>query len=102
MPCYVTGSAEGDAHLAAQEANEEATRVTEMLCSVMRNLDNLGLSRFAPGNVQDWWKKHKRIDQQREEREAREKEKSKSVRLKRLKTELAGLSAEERKILGLS
>lgn len=102
MPCYVTGSAEGDANLALDEAQQAATQATEMLCAVMRNLDNLGLEQSAPGNVQDWWKKHKRLDAQREARLAREKDKAKSVRLKRIKTELAGLTPEERKAIGLS
>lgn len=102
MPCYATGSAEGDANLALSEAQEEATRVTEMLCSVMRNLDILGQSTIAPGNVQDWWKRHKKLDRQRAERDEREKQKAQAIRLKRLKTEIANLSQDEKEALGLS
>lgn len=72
MPCYVTGSAEGDAQLAAREAREAATLATRLLCEVMEVLpDGIrdGLYLAVPG-LPVWWSKHQQIDRERKAREA--------------------------------
>lgn len=69
MPCYITGSAEGDARLAASEANEEATKLARILCIVGRWADINGRTASMPQVFRDWWQAHKKIDRQREARE---------------------------------
>lgn len=79
MPCYYTGSAEGDRALAAEEAisNNYApliTELTEMLCACCHELfrepksqielaDNPISSSNLPQKVKDWWKEHQKIDE---------------------------------------
>lgn len=65
MPCYATGSAEGDAQLSAQEARKEATKVTALLCMLCQEVEEYGCvdEIFLPTPVRAWWKKHKKIDQ---------------------------------------
>lgn len=75
MPCFITGSAEGDAQLAASEARAEATKVTRLLCTVMETLeygDDEHLVRDVP-NLHAWWAEHKRIDAERKRQEAKAK-----------------------------
>jgi hypothetical protein len=38
MPCYATGTAEGDARLMAQEAHEQLTITTRVACELNRLL----------------------------------------------------------------
>jgi hypothetical protein len=60
MPCYVTGSAEGDAELAAADAIKELTKVTRLLCLVCKEAEkNNG---ELPKSVWDWWEKHSKQD----------------------------------------
>lgn len=70
MPCYVTGSREGDLELNAQEAQTEATKATRLLCSVMSAIDeaaNNGVSmrHYLPADAVTWWAKHKKVDAKR-------------------------------------
>lgn len=72
MPCFVTGSAEGDAQLAASEAREAATLATRLLCGVMERISPMqrgDLYRLVAG-LQPWWEKHQQIDRDRKAREA--------------------------------
>jgi 2-oxo-4-hydroxy-4-carboxy--5-ureidoimidazoline (OHCU) decarboxylase len=75
MPCFITGSAAGDAQLAADEARAEATKVTRMLCAAMKELEHyemLHLVREVP-DLNAWWVEHKRIDAERKRQEAKRK-----------------------------
>lgn len=60
MPCYYTGSAEGDARLDAEIARKELTETTELLCKTMKWLEvnNMQIPEFA----KNWWKKHQKSD----------------------------------------
>jgi hypothetical protein len=66
MPCYVTGSAEGDARMAADDARAEATHVTRMLCEVMATLSEAQIKKLSP-DLKKWWKRHGEMDQRRRE-----------------------------------
>ena len=70
MPCYMTGSAEGDARLAAHEAREAATKLTRLLCAACAALEAAGLVDAANAELSDWWSEHKRIDTECYQREA--------------------------------
>ena len=83
MPCYATGSAEGDARLDAHESAQEVTYLTRMLCAVCSNLELptvKGLS-YLSLEGQAWWKEHKLIDAERvQEEKDREQEKALAVK----------------------
>ncbi len=70
MPCYYTGSAEGDAQLAAKEAREELgktiTELNRYLCAACHVLEINGWP--FPRGLDKWWKKHKKIDAKRKKR----------------------------------
>lgn len=72
MPCYATGSAEGDARLSAQEARAEATRVTALLCRACRIIEQrvCKLKDGGPimAELSAWWAKHQKVDRERDER----------------------------------
>jgi hypothetical protein len=97
MPCYMTGSAEGDAREAAHEANLHLTQLTRMLCSVLLRLeeDNM-LKSYTTTETQQWWKQHLELDARR----LREEAKVEEARRER-ETALAKLTKKERKVLGL-
>lgn len=71
MPCYYTGSAEGDAALAQKESSEklakELSTTTDLLCTTLKQLESTSPAAIKklPANIQDWWKKHKKVDQRR-------------------------------------
>lgn len=69
MPCYYTGSAEGDAKLAYQEATEALTEVTSLLCELCAYVEAGGGRGTLPERVQEWWEKHQRIDAKRKREE---------------------------------
>jgi hypothetical protein len=98
MPCYYTGSAEGDARLAAEEAQTALTNVTQMLCALMTLIETHHdyLMPDVPSNVRIWWDRHKEIDKKREAQRKRE-EKVYAAR----KAARAKLSRAERKLLGI-
>ncbi len=96
MPCYVTGTAEGDARLAADDARQAATRLSELLCMQLRALDETGHENLIHGAVRPWWDEHKRIDQERVEAEKTRRETQKIARAAKRK-----LTGAERRALGL-
>lgn len=87
MPCFRTGSAWGDARLSADEAREEVTELTRLLCQVCKSLEREGKSFLLPFDVRAWWDKHKSIDSDRE----------RSLR----RQALGKLTSEERAALGI-
>lgn len=100
MPCYATGSAEGDARLAASEAHRRLTEVTDMLCSVMQTIERErnGLDFIdtkLKTNVQNWWAEHKRIDAEKQAK-AREEQNRRILAEQALKK----LTKEELEALG--
>lgn len=88
MPCTVTGSLEGDRALAHSEAQEEATKVTQLLCKLCKIVENSdGL--ILPRDVSKWWESHKKIDAQERKMHARDKA-------------LAKLTEEDKRALNLA
>jgi hypothetical protein len=75
MACYYTGSAEGDAKLARDEATKALTETTELLCGVLKYLDDNDYCgsisesfKEVPG-LEEFWKRHKALDEERLSRE---------------------------------
>lgn len=64
MPCYMTGTREGDLALRVEELHEEATKTTRLLCKTLRSLDKRTVGSL-PKDVQEWWEKHQEIDRKR-------------------------------------
>jgi hypothetical protein len=62
MPCYMTGSTDGDRAMASEE---EVTRLTRMLCQLCHAMESTEHIRMyehrAPG-LAKWWRDHKAID----------------------------------------
>jgi hypothetical protein len=96
MPCYITGSAEGDARLSASESHAKATEMADMLCSLCERIEKHKISIVLPDKVQLWWDNHKKIDAERIKRENKE-----AARLRLKANAIAKLSDDERKALGL-
>lgn len=98
MACYYTGSAEGDARLAASEARESLTKVTAMLCEVLESLETnnlLGKAGFSD-DIHKFWEKHKKKDRERKVREHQELNK------KKIREKLIGqMTDEEKEAFGL-
>lgn len=100
MPCHYTGSAEGDARLAADEARKALTEVTQLLCSTIRTVEDHWISGGEevnlPKEVKAWWKKHEKIDEARRKKETKQEKESK------LKASaLSKLTKAEKKILNI-
>jgi hypothetical protein len=76
MPCYATGSAEGDARLAASEARSEYTKTARLLCQACEIIErkSSGWPVNAPKELTAWWENHKKIDAARRKRERRERQ----------------------------
>lgn len=97
MPCFATGSAEGDALLSAAESDREATAATRAACEMLRELRS-----FRPSinnlskSTMDWIKRHEEIDRKRKKKE-REEMIDKVQRNKALKK----LTKKERDLLGV-
>jgi len=100
MACTYTGSIEGDRALFASET---ATKLTDMLCRTLRLIEEHndfvdesqeGMSIELPKDIQDFWKEHKKIDEERLVREAQERQKLRE-------NALAKLTYEEKLELGL-
>lgn len=77
MPCYITGSADGDARLVTDELRKEADRLNKMLCALMELLEfrsdwsnrlETAVYPNVPG-LKKWWTNHKKIDEERREEE---------------------------------
>ena len=98
MPCYVTGSAEGDARLAASEARERATEAARVACEVLQWLEDADIhlgSSFSK-ETRLWWERHKAFDAERKQKEIAERSRAEHRRIG-----LSKLTDEERKALGL-
>lgn len=88
MPCYYTGSREGDLALAAQETREALTKVTRVACELLSLMPGYGdgaWDEISP-EVIAWCKEHQRKDRQRRanERKARETKKKREQALAKL------------------
>jgi hypothetical protein len=96
MPCYITGSQEGDLSLSLEEAHSKATELTNLLCMQCEALEatkNFHLMHFC---VRKWWENHKKID------EDRRREEQKKIHLQTIKSKLMKqLTQDEKEALGL-
>lgn len=61
MPCYTTGSREGDLKLSVQESRKESSKNTDMLCRIIRGLSPHDRE-CLPNDIKAWWEKHEKID----------------------------------------
>ena len=98
MPCYYTGTAEGDARLAADEAHKSLTEVTAhlcWLCDYNERLLQANVLRERPP-LWAWWQKHKALDAQHREQAAYE-----ARQLVFRQAALRKLTKEEKEALGL-
>lgn len=91
MPCYYTGTREGDLELNLEEKSEALTKVTRLLCEVCQKFEGK-----LPKNAQVWWSEHKEIDRERQERETRDK-----MRDTLIKSAKSKLTQAEREAMGL-
>jgi hypothetical protein len=96
MPCTITGTFEGDARLEASEANQDATRATQVACEALRLLKQRGLLHEVTDDSLAWFQYHEAVDRRRIEadREAIRRDNLRSAAL-------AKLSPEERAALDL-
>lgn len=71
MPCYYTGSAEGDRQLAFDEAkkksNSTITKLTQILCEVGEWADDQDFFEIEnmPASFLKFWSNHKKTDKDR-------------------------------------
>jgi hypothetical protein len=66
MPCYVTGSAAGDAQLYAEEARQEAQEATRAACDMARVIRSSSLAWAQLSlNTQNWIRAHEELDKKR-------------------------------------
>ena len=74
MPCYYTGSAEGDAQLAADEARRELTRVTRVACELWELVESIPMLhhnlQVLSGPTLRWIRQHQKIDKKRRHKKA--------------------------------
>jgi hypothetical protein len=94
MPCYVTGSAEGDANLRAENARNLATELTDLLCETCKYMDKTGVP--LPNRTAKWWSKHQKIDSRRKRDEELDRDLKRTAASARKK-----LNAKEISALGL-
>ncbi len=66
MPCYITGSREGDLELSIRELRATAGETHRLLCQLCRHYEVN--KRLLPPEIAIWWTKHKRIDAKRRAR----------------------------------
>jgi hypothetical protein len=70
MPCYATGTAEGDARLGEQEARAEVTKLTRLLCTAMHIVSKATIwVTPATEELEEWWEEHQMIDRRRKKEE---------------------------------
>lgn len=67
MPCYYTGTREGDLELQAEEHGAELVALTRMLCSTIKNITKSHSSAhrdkfLLSKETQAWWKAHQARD----------------------------------------
>lgn len=71
MPCYMTGSLEGDLAMHAEDAQEEAQEATRAACELLKYLRDCHVGFSVPSltkATQRWIRKHEKIDRKRKER----------------------------------
>lgn len=90
MPCYLTGSARGDIELHYSELRREAQGLNQMLCDVCERFEQVDSLASLPLEVQEWWRHHKRVDEERKEQDKQHKER----KILRLRKELHEAEAE--------
>jgi hypothetical protein len=99
MPCYATGSAEGDARLSAQEAQKEATAATRVACELVKTMRGHGLKKLlnqlSPA-TKAWIVEHDAKDAALKRQDAEIK-----LRAKHRAAALKKLTSEEKKALDL-
>ena len=89
MPCYMTGSLEGDLRMSLEEYQEKAGGLTRILCKVCDKATKNGTFKDLPKEARLWYAKHELIDRERKreearlERERRKKDERELARLKR-------------------
>lgn len=62
MPCYYTGTAEGDAKLDAAETRRKLTKTTRLLCKAMELLLRSFDTPAIPQELLRWHSKHQKVD----------------------------------------
>lgn len=97
MPCFATGSAAGDALLAAEENGRDAIDATKAACEMAAMLRSKrpDFARLSPQTKQ-WVKAHDKIDRERREAEAEERKERKERTAARAK-----LTKRERELLNV-
>lgn len=93
MPCYITGSAEGDLRLHYNELHDSATQTNDMLCRLCHECETQNVN--LPKDIKEWYKKHKKQDKENKKRE--QKEVAKKFTKEKA---LSKLNKEEREALG--
>jgi hypothetical protein len=99
MPCFITGTAEGDARLAASDARSQATEYNAMLCTTLSYLkEHYGyvLEALLADNqdIAQYWIAHLAVDA---ERKLREQERREDL----VTSALNKLTDEEKQALGV-
>lgn len=62
MPCYdPPGTYDGN----ASELKQRLNQLTDLMCMLLRSLEKQGVD--LPVQVSEWWKRHKRWDDKRDE-----------------------------------
>lgn len=98
MPCYSTGTAEGDARLAAAEEAKHAALLENMLCGLCTRIEAGEI--LSPHFINDdptlkaWWARHKKADKRKKALEEADKKRSAlsiKARRKLTKAELEAL-----------
>lgn len=109
MPCYQTGSREGDLEESLGEVSKERNKLDAMLCAVFDVLEKEGTLEkvIAAVDIQEcgvarvaftkWWRRHKASDAARKEREKAEADEA-ELR----KRTLANLTPAQRRALRLT
>lgn len=69
MPCYYTGSAEGDLRLAAEEREKTMTQLTQLLCKSCKELSKYAFMQHWPEDLRKWYSNHKKVDAERKRKE---------------------------------
>ena len=64
MPCYQTGSAEGDARLSLHEEAQKVEILTNMLCGLCTKLEKYYATSIINEDpvLSQWWKEHQKKD----------------------------------------
>jgi len=105
MPCY--DYYPQPTYVDNPETKERLDLVTRLLCSLCKRIESQGHGGddliTMDAELAEWWEQHKELDRKREAKEHRIKKlAAEKKKLKSRREEiLAGLSKEERKILGI-